>query len=387
MSRTGETGWIIALAGLPFACLLFRPLDPWSASSSWMQAWILGLWAFQLIQPSQGLLVSRPVGCWLLWTWLSAWWIWMTMARSQHVYPIGMLQGLIHATLILLAVQSFQAVMQRESLERLLRLLAIVMVFSLVYGFLQLAGLDQVFKSLDNATTKDEFVGTMGNPTHFGTQLALSLPLLWLQKDRLWKCLSGLMIVGIVLSRSTMAMASVGLWLSWWLWRDQRAWSLGLIVIGLIIGSWLFWQHSSWINPQGRWEAWQAYWTLFKDGNRMLTGLGLGWVMEHSNQELVEKGLVNGHQLWRHVHQEWLQLALEQGVIGMSLVGWIVVEWWQRWSQLLKTDLVWALGGLMLLFLFNTLANFSLHLWGLGMFALIAYSSLFVLEREPGCGR
>ena len=144
----------------------------------------------------------------------------------------------------------------------------------------------------------------------------------------------------------------------------------------------IFFIHSGqYLNLQGRWEAWAEYWRLYKHGGREITGLGLGWTFSYALAN-PEGPLRVGHQMWRHVHNEWFQVLIEQGVVGLGLIGWIVASWFKRWQALPITSLKWTLGGIMLVFLLATLTSFPLHLWGLGMFVLIAYAGTFVVERR-----
>ena len=91
-----------------------------------------------------------------------------------------------------------------------------------------------------------------------------------------------------------------------------------------------------------------------------------------------------GHPLstWRHVHNEFFQVAIEYGVIGLTCLLWMVKDCVRDALKLPKTPLVIALTGILLAALMNSQVNFIVHLWAVGSYVLVAYCGLRVIEAE-----
>lgn len=91
-----------------------------------------------------------------------------------------------------------------------------------------------------------------------------------------------------------------------------------------------------------------------------------------------------GHPLstWRHVHNEFFQVAIEYGVIGLIFIFWMIRDCIREVIRLPKTPLVVTLSAILLALGVNSLVNFPVHLWVTGSYALVAYCGLRVVEAE-----
>ena len=309
--RAGEVGWRIALVGLPFAPFLFRPhLDLWNSQALWMQAWVIGLLAWMLWQGARPL-GSRALACWLAWNSLHWLWQWTVIVVIQKGYPTLLLFGWMHLLTIVGFYWAFTALLTREQLPGLLRALAWSAWVLMSYGWVQVAGLDQFFRSLyASHDMRDTLVGTMGNPTHFATHLALLLPLVLLQPGkRWWACAAGILGV-IVLTKSTSGCLVALTVVTIWAWT-RAPWRT-LAFLFLFGGGCLAFFGRMGLDAAGRWEAWSAIWTMVQE--RPVTGLGLGYLMEWSKTVPMDHFLYR----WRHAHNEYLQVMLEQGLLGLG---------------------------------------------------------------------
>lgn len=367
-----EVGWLVFLVGLPFAHFVFKPLDPWHGQAAWAQGWVVVLWAISvgLGGRAKG---NRPLGALVAWIGLIALSVWVKTILVQKVYPIPMLQGLMHLTLLLLAYQAAVTCWTTAFLLKLTRYLAYAGVVILGYCVLQLCNLDQFFKSIDGTIKHDTLVGTIGNTTHLSTQLALLLPLLLLQPTRIWRVWAGVTLALIVYAGSLGGqVAALGV-LLWWTWQMSKKLFVGVLLAGLVGAGWIA-LHPAWLNPYGRFMAWGYFFEMF--ARNPITGLGSGYVMEASRLITDPANPLFG---WRHVHNEYFQLAIEWGLVGLGLVGWMLWETGQRVCRLPKSPLVIALAGILIAFSLNSLVNFPAHLWGSGSYALLAYCGLHVL--------
>ena len=92
------------------------------------------------------------------------------------------------------------------------------------------------------------------------------------------------------------------------------------------------------------------------------------------------QGVIQG---WRHVHNEFLQTALEQGVIGLSLKLWVLVSWFRAAWRARGDALMACFAAIGAAFLSNATVGFPEHLWVLGVFGLLSYCGGIVLsDRE-----
>ena len=374
--RIREVGWVVFLAGLPFAHFVRHDLDMWSAHTWWAQGWILVLWG---IACALGLRTgsNRPLAWWLGWVGLSAWQLWHTIMVTQKVFPSAILLGLIHVLFIVLFYQAVMTYWTTTTVQQVCRAMALVGMVILVYGLLQLGSLDQFYQNLDRSP-KDVLVGTMGNPSHFGSYLAFVLPLLLLQREWWWWPVRAVALGLLLVANSVGAWVSamtVLLWCGWFWYRTLWKWLLAVILLGSL-GLWVL-HPGNVLNPYGRLEAWSAFWKIFATG-KPITGMGIGFIRELAMQSKHGSPLFQ----WHHVHLEWFQIAIEQGIIGLGLVGWIVIDWMRTVWKLPKSREVVALSGVGIAFLLNSCVNFPMHLWLLGSFGLLAYCGIHVLARE-----
>ena len=369
-----EVGWLIFLVGLPFAHLLFKPLDPWHGQAVWAQGWITVLFALSLGLGGR-VKGNRPLGALVAWIGFITLSVWVKTILVQKVYPVPMLQGVMHLVLLLFAYYAAVTVWNGPFLIKLTRWMAYAGVVILGYCVLQLLNLDQFFKPID-VTSTDVLVGTIGNTTHLSTHLALLLPLFLLQPKRIWWLWSGITIALITYSGSLGGqVAALGV-LVWWAWHKSKHIFFGVCALGTLGVLWVVF-HSALLNPHGRLMAWGRFYEMF--ARQPITGIGPGYVMEASR--LITNGSAPMFG-WRHVHNEYFQMAIEYGIIGLGLVGWMMWEIVCLVKRLPRSPLVVALSAVLIAFGLNSLVNFPSHLWVLGSYALMAYCGLQVLG-EP----
>ena len=376
----GEVGWCIALAGLPFAYLLRGvlrlDLDVWHFQTAWMQVWIMGLFTMSLWQ---GKLASipRPLILWLAWLLLHVWWVWNTNLVPNKAYPMPLLVPMTHIIILLMAFLSLT--WSGEGLQGILRTLRWLGVVVLGYCLLQMLNLDEFFKSLNWEKPSDELVGPIGNQTFLAAYLGILLPL-YLFSTKYWRMMAAICLgmIGWLAwnyqSATGVLVAVAGL--LWWTTWQYRWWAIAWVPL-LLGGVWWSATHAPdlWVSS-GRIAAWTEYWQMFQ-ANKPTTGLGLGAVRMLSEQ--IEKGPL---LQWRHLHNEFYQVAVEQGMIGFGLMVATVVASVRQFFRLERTDLSLTLGGMWLAFLLTSLTLFPAHLWTLGSLGLVAYGGLYALTGE-----
>ena len=376
----GEVGWCIALAGLPFAYLLRGvlrlDLDVWHFQTAWMQVWIMGLFTMSLWQNKLATL-PRPLILWLAWLFLHVWWVWNTNLVSNKPYPMPLLVPMTHIVILLMAFLSMT--WSGDGLQGVLRTLRWLGVAVVGYCLLQMLSLDEFFKSLNWEKPSDELVGPIGNQTFLAAYLGILLPI-YLFSTHYWKLMAAacLLMVGWLawsFQSATGVLVTTASLIWWTAWRYHWK-SLAWLPL-FLIGAWWSYSHlpDLWASS-GRISAWSEYWQMFK-ANKPTTGLGAGAVRMLSEQ------IVKGPLLqWRHLHNEFYQVAVEHGMVGFGLMVATVVASVRQFLRLERTDLSLAMGGMWLAFLLTSLTLFPAHLWTLGSLGLVAYGGLYRLSAQ-----
>ena len=367
--------WTLTLAVLPWSPLVLMPyFSPWQAQAMWAQGWIIvltGVWIASQARPIQ----NRAVGTWLTMVCLVALMAWGEVMIRHKVYPAIRLMGVSHFLLLVLFYLAATALLRPGTIAWLCRALAWSGALMVAYGYLQWANLDPLFKNMDWGAP-DAVVGMIGNGTHFGTYLALLLPFFLARKGWGWiGCwLAALVLIAFTHSSTAYLMAfvlSVGMW--WGKSRRVASWLLG---VGLLVGVVAVAVHPRLLNLEGRWEAWTAF-GRYANYNAVL-GVGLGAVYDISST--IEK--TSPIYQWRHVHNEYYQLFIEQGFLGVGCFVGLVWSLTRRLRRLAWTwtqrTCAWVLVG----FGLCSLTSYPAHLWALGSLALFSYCSLIVLT-EP----
>ena len=371
MGRWGA-GWAIFLAGLPFASFLDRRVDFWHAQTAWAQAWILLLLCVAI---SRGLRVvaNPPLAAFLAWGSLTWAWAWHQTMATEQVYNALSLMPLAHLWSLAAFYVAACTLCTRETLTRLLRWVALAGVVSVAYGYLQWANLDQFMRNID-PFQPDVIVGLVGNSSHYAAFLVLLLPL-WLVQRTWWAWGAAAGALGLLALTNSLgawlALGAMGLVLGWrqaWWWgAGVMALLLGVVIATLMVPEWRI--------DQGRFRAWAVFWEAFT--KRPITGWGLGWV---ADQVRGVADITNPTFQWRHVHNAYLQVAVQQGVIGLSLLGWGLVEVGRRAWRLRTDPLAVTLAAVFAAFAANCTVNFADHLWVTAALGLMAYCGLYVLS-------
>lgn len=369
----GQIGWVLFLAGLPLSHFLTKAMDLWHTQAMWADLWV-GLLFLSSLMVGIKIRPNRPLGAWAIWVFLNVGWLWHILFISKDIYPLPLLMPTLHLLTILLFWIAASA-WDIPQVERLMTWVARIAVVVSFYGLLQCLNLDQFFADRDLSNHKDALVGTIGNSSHFATYLALTLPVMLIQRGKVWKGLVGLNMVLLLLTKSISGQFAAFCGLVWMAWHLHRRWLWGLGLVGLIALGYV-WCHHDVINPHGRLAAWKVFFTLFH--MKPITGFGPGFILELSKQIPSDSPIFQ----WRHVHNEPFQVALEQGVIGLGLMGWAVWESWAKVWRAQKTPLLIALSAMWLVFLLNSLTNFPGHLWMLSSLGLLAYCGIHTLTES-----
>lgn len=368
-----EFGWSVWLAGLPFApFLFFHKFDLWHAQALWFQVG-LGLLAVVGLADPKPSVPNRPLACWTAWVLCLTAGLWSHLMLQTKTYPVVLLLGLGNFLLLPIFYSAFTSFWTPSRLGVLFRVLAWAGAVLVGYGLIQHAQMDPFFRNLDFGSAKEQIVGTVGNPSHFGTFLGLCLPIFLLQPERGWKYVAVIAGLLILLTDSTGAMVATAVGVAFWGWT-QHPRSRGVMLAGVLVTLVCAALMSPrFFNDGGRMENWRIYGQYITA--QPILGHGPGFIKALSHE--ITYGPLKH---WRHVHCEPLQLLIEQGMVGLAAALWVTGETLKRAWRVRRSPLGACAGAMVLIFLFNSLVSFPAHLALLASLALVAVSTLWVLD-------
>jgi len=178
--------------------------------------------------------------------------------------------------------------------------------------------------------SEPEFLSTLGNWDFLGVYLAASL-ILGGSVGGTWPFFGGLVLIAAMLfcrSRGAwLALGAVGfLWFLWFGNRIVRCWQARAVVVTLVI---VFASLSARSYIREQWQTdvrppiWKA--TVSMIGARPFMGHGLGtYVAVYPRYRLAEYFLrPKATNVTDHAHNELLEIAAEQGLVGLSATLWL----------------------------------------------------------------
>lgn len=88
--------------------------------------------------------------------------------------------------------------------------------------------------------------------------------------------------------------------------------------------------------------------------------------------------------IWRHAHQEYYQLIIELGIIGLVLAIWCIYDYFKTFTAF-KTDLTIKFASIFFGFCILSLFSFPCHLWLMSTIGILSYSSIYIIKKEHLC--
>lgn len=384
----GEISWILFLAGLPFAPLINQKLDLWHGQGLWASLWIGLLFGLSIFTGQKKLTTgNKPLAAWLILTFIWVLWSLTKGIMVNKQYNLALFLPMLHILSIVLFCFSANNTWSRSFIERLMKAIAISASVLVAYGLCQAVGFDPIFKDLDASKKTHEVVGLIGNPSHFGIYLAVILPIFWairtshsyLTQLGIWS----LLIILLFRNASVSGILSATLAsIVWWLYHNKKA-AIGIGSLLVLAITLLYFNDVAdaasirmIMTDSGRLATWEALSKLI--GKSPLFGLGPG-ALSFISQSFT--GPLTG---WRHAHNEFLQLTIEQGLAGLAILGWFLYDLAQRVLKLEAEPLVPALASVITAFLFSSFLSYPAHLWMIGSVGLFAICAINVLS-EKSC--
>ena len=354
---------------LPWGSFLFRQIDIWHSQGQFVQVGILILFCYSFFEkPKYVQVLNKPLGSFIAWAGLITAYSWITVfSKTQH-YPMKIFMPFFNLLCLVWFYKLIVEYLDNTSIERILKWLKYSVIFLLFYCVLQYLKLDEFLKGINN--TGDRLVGTIGNSMHLAGFLAILQPLFFKKSRENILCLILLWLLILLTGSATGLVTGIGVAL-FWLWFKNRkvAWiATGLSVISLV-GLYLV-KRSFFFNSD-RFRVWGLVCKAIK--NKFITGFGLG------TYGLSGIGDTSIH--WQHVHNEYLQVIFEIGIIGLVLILWCIWDYFRKFNSL-KTDLTIRLASIFFGFCLLSGVMFVAHLFLTSVIAMFSFASLYSIRGE-----
>lgn len=325
---------------------------------------------------------NKPFGIFVFWLGLTTLFWWNFIIVKEGIYNLPVLMPFVNFLSFVILYQGIVRYLTIKDLEKMLKCLQYVIGIMVFYAVLQKLNLDQFHKPIDPALVKiDAIIGTLGNPIHLAGWLSITLPILYYNTG-LFSNISIILVwlVLILTGSASGLMGAIFVTIFYNLFHKIRIKFEGL-VFALLAFLGLFTVYKIgfdkilyFFNPSGRIAFWGKLYEVFREAP--ITGKGLGI--------LNTLGLNNGLNIsvWRHAHQEYFQIAVETGIIGLVIVLWGIFSYFRLFTKQPKDKLTVCLATIFVGFLVNCLFNYPAHMWLTGTFGIFAYSGLFVIKGE-----
>ena len=269
-------------------------------------------------------------------------------------------------------------------INRILRWFSYVIGIMAIYGILQWFNLDQFHKHFNSNTIPDAVVGTIGNPTHFASWLAICLPILYYVRTKFRTLFIILTWIVLILTGSLSGIGVAILITLFYFIISKKSLkdvimtitifgvkyiliSIVILITILFILLWVIrFDWSLFLSTSGRFEFWKSLYPIFAQSPIM--GGGFGKILSLGNH-------------WKHVHNEFYQIAIEGGLIGLGIAIWCIVEYFKKFIRLEKSKLTVCLCSMFIAFLLLSMANFTCHLYLTGILGLFAYAGIYCITK------
>ena len=215
-------------------------------------------------------------------------------------------------------------------------------------------------------------IGLMGNPFQAGTALAILLPLM---VALAWWIPAGLTVLALLATHSSSAIVAGFAGVLATLWLKGSRLKCGLLLALGLLG--ILMLPSSYLSFSGRIEVWRQSFNLWTH-NFLWQGTGLGtYKMLGITAQSVSPELPNAV---RWAHNEWLQIGMEIGLIGLilllSALSYILLR--ARRTQALPAEA----SGILAAGLILSLSSIPFHLAPTAVLLVIALASVIVHLKE-----
>jgi len=356
---------------LPFGHIFFKQADLWHAQGQFFQAGLLIIFSLSLFEkPKYQQVINKPLGAFILWAGLLTSYFWIKIFVTSGNYPIKIFMPFFNILCIVWFYKLCTEYLDRKDIAKIFKWLRYSVILLLLYCTLQYFKLDEFLSGL--ADSGDQLVGTIGNPSHLAGYLALLSPLFFNKKGVLPLILLWFIIL---LTGSASGLFTALVVLVAYLLIKRRFWlGGGVSFLACFGGVVLLLTKSNFFTSSHRLEVWRMALEVFK--GKPITGFGLG-------SFALNKFYINRiSSIWRHAHNEYLQISFELGIIGLVLILWVIFNALKDGWTLRKDNNGAILISIFVGFICLSCFTFTMHLWQISVLAMMVYSFIYVLKNN-----
>ncbi len=362
---------LILMVTLPFTSLFIHINNIWVSHGAYFQFGILCLFSFTLVKSLKFIMSNIPLTSLFLWLGFTTLLFWNMCIVATNQYNFIIFMPFFNLLCFILFYKAIVEYLNELDIDRILRWFSYVVGIILIYCILQLLNLDQFHKPLD-LRYRDELVGTIGNPAHLASWLAICLPILYYAKTK-FRILFIILTWIILLMTGSLSGLGVAILITLFynsFFGRFKQCLLTFIILGSLSYIALCLKGFNWnlfLNNSGRFEFWKSLYPIFAQSP--IVGGGFGKIIS-----------LNNH--WKHVHNEFYQIGIEGGLIGLGLAIWCIVEYFKKFVKQERSKLQVCLVSIFTAFLMLSMVNFTCHLYLTGILGMFSYAGLFVIQKE-----
>lgn len=282
------------------------------------------------------------------------------------------------------AIVTSYLLLNLKNVERFIYLLSVSGVLNALYGYIQMANLDFVFKFRTNG---DYFtpIGFLGQQTLYGPFLSACALACLFGRKYVWFLFC---LPPIYFTRSSFTYAAflAGLLVYIFFHLGVKKFVLSTLILVLIPISMIIYgkDEFSLLNDQGRFKEWSKIYNAAVEKPIWGWGPGTFKVIYHKKFQTIESKKKHGNYL--EAHNDYLELFFEFGLIGVLTVLILIVDFFRELYRKRNDRFVMACGAIFILFLINAIGSFPFKLAPQGLLALwcwvIVVTKDNVLARE-----
>lgn len=254
---------------------------------------------------------------WTLWRCNPFWAVFIGYASIRWILGDYQAHGVMDLLLVTACLVVGDAVRCVARNSAVAKSIAYVALAQGVYGMLQTAGIEPIFQAASGpyaelVTLRDTAIGTLGHPTMLAPFVSLGCLLFFVRKNWIQAAICA---AGVAVCGSATGVVALGAGFLYILFRKD--WRLafgaaGLSAIGLAV-NWYLHQDSGFFSFTGRLFIWPYGWKAFLE--EPIFGWGPGaWL------GLYPQWRVADQMRWAQLHNEYLQAAVEYGIVGLGIV-------------------------------------------------------------------
>ena len=376
---------LLILVGLNIAPFLLYKVDMWHAQMLWSWATISLAFGWSFFEKRRAVKTKNlPLA--LLFGWITLCTTYVCYQTIQTgKYNIISFLPYFNFVCILILYNLILSHLNKTNIKTILNWLRYTVIVTLFMCVLQRFSISQFLEIrpdipiLMRAFHNNLVTGFIGNGTHLSGFLACSVPIFfWHGKREDWLAL---MLMGLVLCHCGTTIGDpsisgfiIAIILFFYFFKNK----LSILILGIVIfitaSALVIINHPNlFFSFSGRLPVWEYYFELFK--KMPITGYGLGSI-----------NMIYKHTPFdtRHLHMEFFHFTFELGLIGATLIIYLIKEFLEI-KVCSKLEL--TLKAMVIGFLLSSCFNWPAHLWLPTTWTIFAYAALLYLKKGTKNGK